>query len=743
METEVKSSGKWMGTVPECEVLAVVSGRQRDPFGILGPHQVEKDGEPGIAVRLFVPRTLQAWVLEGGAEHPMERLHPEGFFEAWFPQRESILYKFRVINDRGERYELFDPYALPSTLSDYDLHLLGEGTHFKNYERLGAHLREFHGIQGTCFAVWAPNAYRVSVVGDFNEWDGRRHCMRLHPGVGIWEIFIPGVQAGDRYKFELLGPNKEMLPLKSDPYGFAFEVRPNTASLVHDINQYQWEDQKWIEKRQQANALDAPISIYEVHLGSWLRDPARPDEMLSYRDLAHKLVEYVQRLGFTHIELLPITEHPFDGSWGYQTLGYFAPTSRFGTPEDFMYFVDYCHQNDIGVLVDWVPAHFPKDDHGLRYFDGTCLYEHMDPRQGEHPEWGTQIFNYSRNEVSNFLIGNALFWFEKYHIDGIRVDAVASMLYLDYGRRDGEWIPNRYGGNENLEAIEFLKRLNELIHLHYPGVITAAEESTSFAGVSRPTYLGGLGFSLKWNMGWMNDTLRYFHRDPIYRRFHQNDLTFSLMYAFSENFLLPLSHDEVVHGKGALLDKMPGPTEQRFANLRLLFAYMFTHPGKKLLFMGGEFGQWSEWRYQHSLDWHLTQYPPHSGVQALVRDLNHLLRSEPSLHEVDFDYHGFEWIDLHDADSSILCFMRKAKDLEDFLVVVCNFTPVERELYRVGVPRLGYYREIFNSDAEIYGGGNVGNAGGVVAEDVETHERPCSILVTVPPLGMLIFKPER
>lgn len=479
-----------------------------------------------------------------------------------------------------------------------------------------------------------------------------------------------------------------------------------------------------------------------MHLGSWIRDPGHPDALLSYRDLGQKLVKYVKDLGYTHIQLMPITEHPFDGSWGYQTLGYFAPTSRYGKPDDFMYFIDLFHQNDIGVLVDWVPAHFPRDDHGLKGFDGTALYEHADPRQGEHPDWGTMVFNYGRNEVANFLLGNALFWFEKYHIDGIRVDAVASMLYLDYGRRGGEWIPNKYGGNENLEAVDFLKRLNELIYAQFPGVMTVAEESTAWAGVSRPTYLGGLGFSLKWNMGWMNDTLRYFHRDSVFRKYHHNDLTFSLIYAFTENFMLPLSHDEVVHGKGALLDKMPGDFWQRFANLRLLYAYMYGHPGKKLLFMGGEFGQWSEWRCEHSLDWHLLEYAPHQGIQRLIRDLNHLVLEEPALYEVDFEWTGFAWIDFHDWESSICAFMRKGRNEKDVLLFACNFTPVVRESYRVGVPFEGFWREVFNSDADIYGGSNVGNSGGKMAEAKPWHDLKYSIEITIPPLAVVVFKPN-
>lgn len=721
-------------------VQSIVDGRHGDPFSILGPHLVRQGGQDAVAIRCFVPDILEAWVIEGSRAFAMDQIHKAGFFQAIIPARDrTFSYKLRFRTREGLLFEQDDPYAMPTVLSDYDLYLLGEGTHYKNYTLLGAHLREINGIKGTSFAVWAPNARRVSVVGEFNFWDGRRHPMRFHPGPGVWDLFIPGVGEGTRYKFEILGPAGNLLPLKADPYGFYFEVRPATASVVHDIDQYTWTDQEWMATRHQHNALDAPVSIYEVHLGSWIRSPENPEQLLDYRETAHKLVDYCKDMGFTHIELMPVTEHPFDGSWGYQTLGYFAPTSRFGKPEDFMYFVDHCHKNNIGVLIDWVPAHFPRDDHGLRHFDGTALYEHADPRQGEHPEWGTMVFNYGRNEVANFLLGNALFWFDKYHLDGVRVDAVASMLYLDYGRQGGEWIPNRYGGNENLEAVAFIKRFNELVHLHHPGVLTIAEESTAWGGVSRPTYLGGLGFSMKWNMGWMNDTLRYICKDPLFRRYHQNDITFSIIYAFSENFMLPLSHDEVVHGKGSLLDKTPGDFHQRFANLRLLFGYMFTHPGKKLLFMGGEFGQWQEWRYWQSLDWHLVQYEPHQGVQRLIRDLNTLIRQEKALHQVDFDHTGFEWIDHHDADASVLCYMRRAKD-KSFVIVALNFTPVSRENYFLGVPEPGFYTELLNTDSNYYGGWNHGNDGGVASVEREQHGRPHAINITIPPLGCVVFK---
>jgi 1,4-alpha-glucan branching enzyme len=636
---------------------------------------------------------------------------------------------------------MHDPYAFPPMLTDYDIYLMGQGQHWRSYERLGAHLRTVDGVTGVNFAVWAPNAEGVSVVGDFNAWDGRRHPMKKHVPSGIWELFIPELKAGEKYKYRVqhAGHGTD----KCDPYGFAAEQPPRTASVVADLSNYTWNDESWLKTRLETNPLERPISIYEVHLGSWKRHGTGPTDWLDYRTLAVELVKYCKEMGYTHVELLPVSEHPFTGSWGYQTVGYYAATSRYGTPEDFMYFVDYCHQNDIGVILDWVPAHFPRDDHGLRRFDGTALYEHADPRQGEHPDWGTLIFNYGRNEVRNFLLANALFWIEKYHIDGLRVDAVASMLYLDYSREAGQWIPNQYGGRENLEAIAFLRDFNVLMHQHHPGVLTIAEESTAWGGVSRPTYDGGLGFSLKWNMGWMNDTLRYFHKDPIHRRFHHNELTFSMIYAFTENFTLPLSHDEVVHGKGSLLGQMPGDLWQKFANLRLLYSYMWTHPGKKLLYMGNDIGQWNEWNHDESLQWHLLQWESHSGLQRMVSDLNHLYQREPALYEVDFEGAGFEWIDCMSADNSVLAFVRKAKDPSDFLVVCCNFTPVPRPAYRMGVPQKGWYQEVFNSDSEYYGGSNVGNFPGYEADNIKAQGREHSIPVNLPPLGIAVFKPMK
>lgn len=625
-------------------------------------------------------------------------------------------------------------------LSDFDLYLIGEGTHYKSYEKLGAHIRKIKGKNGVHFAVWAPNAEIVSVIGDFNKWNKKRHPMRLSGNSGIWELFIPGIGEGEIYKFWVKSKFNNYAQEKADPYGFCFEVRPKSASIVADISKYKWTDHEWMTQRQGKNWLESPVSVYEVHLGSWVRIAEENNRFLTYRELAQNLIPYVKEMGYTHIELMPVMEHPLDESWGYQVVGYFAPTSRFGAPEDFMYFVDQCHLNNIGVILDWVPAHFPKDPHGLASFDGTCLYEHADPRKGEHRDWGTLIFNYGRNEVSNFLISNVLFWLEKYHIDGLRLDAVASMLYLDYSRQPGDWLPNIHGGNENLEAITFLKKFNEVVHQQHPGVLTIAEESTAWTMVSRPTYLGGLGFSLKWNMGWMHDTLVYFTKDPVHRKYHHNNLTFSLIYAFTENFVLVLSHDEVVHGKRSVLDKMPGDFWQRFANLRLLYGLMYSHPGKKLLFMGGEIGQWVEWRFNESLEWQLLQYEPHLKLQKYVKDLNALYKQEPALYEIDFHHTGFEWIDFYDWEHSAVSFMRKAKNPDDFVVVALNFTPVPRGSYRIGVPKEGFYKELINSDSGIYWGSNTGNSGGVHAEPVPWHGEPFSLNLTLPPLGMVILK---
>jgi 1,4-alpha-glucan branching enzyme len=625
-------------------------------------------------------------------------------------------------------------------LTDYDLHLFGEGTFLRAFEKLGAHRVTVGGTNGVHFAVWAPNATRVSLVADFNGWDGRSHRMRNLGPSGVWEIFVPDLTDGQRYKFEIRTPGGAVVK-KADPYGVSFEVPPQSASVVRDISNYVWRDAEWMATRAGQNSwLERPMAVYEVHLGSWARVPEDGDRFLTYRELAARLVPYVKESGFTHVEFLPVMEHPFSGSWGYQVLGFFAPTSRFGPPEDFKYLVDAFHQAGIAVILDWVPGHFPKDEHGLARFDGTALYEHADPRQGEHQDWGTLIFNYGRNEVRTFLLSNALFWLEEYHVDGLRVDAVASMLYLDYSRDPGQWVPNRFGGRENLDAIAFLQQLNTLTHGEHPGTITAAEESTSWPGVSRPVYLGGLGFTYKWNMGWMHDMLAYSHQDPIHRRWHHNKITFSALYMHSENFILPFSHDEVVHGKGSMIDKMPGDAWQKYATLRVLYGYMYAHPGKKLLFMGNEFGQWREWNHDRSLDWHLLNDRPHAGLQHLVRDLNGHYHREAPLHETDFDPEAFRWIDCNDNENSVVSLVRFARDRGDFLVTIFNFTPVPREQYRIGVPRDGYYAEVLNTDSDLYGGGNVGNDGGVYSEPIAAHGFDHSIRLRVPPLGCLYLK---
>jgi len=629
-----------------------------------------------------------------------------------------------------------------SLLTDDDLYLFNEGSWLRAYEKLGAHPVQLGDETGVYFAVWAPNAREVSVIGDFNGWKPGVHPLAPRGNSGIWEGFLPGIGVGARYKYHIVSHYNNYRVDKADPYGVFHETPPRTASIVWDLS-YEWHDQQWMAQRRQRNALDAPMLIYEVHLGSWMRVPEEGNRWLTYRELAPKLAEHVQRLGFTHVEFLPIMEHPFYGSWGYQITGYFAPTSRYGTPQDFMYLIDYLHQQGIGVILDWVPSHFPTDEHGLIYFDGTHLYEHADPRRGFHPDWHSAIFNYGRHEVRTFLLSSAIFWLDRYHADGLRVDAVASMLYLDYSRKPGEWIPNEYGGRENLEAIAFLRRLNEEIYRLYPDVQTIAEESTAWPMVSRPTYLGGLGFGMKWDMGWMHDTLHYLHYDPIYRKYHHTLLTFRMLYAFTENFVLPLSHDEVVHGKGSLLSKMPGDDWQKFANLRLLYGYQYTQPGKKLLFMGAEIGQWAEWNHDTSLDWHLLQYAPHQGIHRWLEDLNRLVRTEPALYEQDFSPTGFEWIDPNDADNSVLSYLRRGRAEGSELLIVCNFTPVPRQNYRVGVPRLGFWREVLNSDASIYGGSGWGNFGGVEATPVPWHGRPYSVNLTLPPLAMVIFKCEQ
>ena len=733
-------------TVPLDQIGQLVEGRHENPFHLLGPHEVNEAGRRALAVRAFLPHSTQAWVIDPAHDQsprPMRRIHPAGLYEAICPLVEgngTARYLLRIAAEDGKKHSMYDPYSFPHLLTDYDLHLLNEGRHWRLYEKLGAQLRTIDGVEGVNFAVWAPNATSVSLIGDFNAWDSRRHPMRKHIPSGFWELFVPGLGEGTLYKY--LVRHHDHVFEKADPVGFSAECPPRTASRVVDVSRYHWHDDAWMARRRATNWLEEPLTFYEVHLGSWRRPGDDPHRWLSYRELAHLLVDYVKEMGYTHIELLPVSEHPLSASWGYQTVGYYAATARYGTPHDFMYFVDLCHQNDIGVIVDWVPAHFPRDGHGLRRFDGTALYEHADPRQGEHRDWGTMVFNYGRHEVRNFLVANALFWLDKYHVDGLRVDAVASMLYLDFSRRDGDWLPNEFGGRENLRAIALLKELNEQCHLQFPGVLTIAEESTAWGGVSRPTYVGGLGFSLKWNMGWMNDTRSYMRHEPVHRKYHHDELTFSLIYAFHENFVLPLSHDEVVHGKGSLLDQMPGDLWQKFANLRLMFSYMWTHPGKKLLFMGSEFGQWNEWDFDRSLQWDLLQWDTHRGVQKCVADLNRLVRREKALHQLDFDGHGFYWIDCHNWEESTLSYVRRAKDLDDFLIVCCNFTPVPRLKHRIGVPKLCWYDEIFNSDSAYYGGSNLGNAPGLQAQERGWHALPQSIEAVLPPLATVVFKPR-
>ncbi|SUS06218.1 1,4-alpha-glucan branching enzyme [uncultured Defluviicoccus sp.] len=729
----------------EAEIDRILNADHGDPFSILGMHK-DPAGGTEVVVRTFQPRARRVSVVDSATAKVVAELpevREEGFFAGPVKGRTTpFRYKLRLLpHGSDEEYDIEDAYRFGPVLGELDIHLLVEGTHLRIFEKLGSHLMTVDGVPGAGFAVWAPNARRVSVVGDFNGWDGRRHPMRCRLECGVWEMFIPHAAAGTPYKYEIKDRFGNLMAQKADPFGQEAEVPPKTASLVPSEQAYGWDDAEWMRTRAHRNDRDAAVSIYEVHLGSWRRKPEEENRFLTYRELADELVPYTKDLGFTHIELMPIHEHPFDGSWGYQPVGLFAPTSRFGSPNDFKYFIDRCHQEGISVLIDWVAGHFPGDPHGLNYFDGTHLYEHADPRKGKHMDWDTLIFNYGRREVSNFLLSNALYWMEEFHIDGLRVDAVASMLYLDYSRKEGEWIPNVFGGRENLEAIDFLKRMNELVYGHHEGVMTVAEESTAWPMVSRPTYLGGLGFGYKWNMGWMNDTLRYMCREPVHRKYHHNLLTFGLLYAFTENFVLPISHDEVVHGKGSLLSKMPGDSWQQFANLRSYLTFMWTMSGKKLLFMGCEFAQGDEWNHNKSLDWHLLEYPFQQGVQNLVRDLNRVYRDNPALHELDCMSEGFQWINCHDSDNSVISFLRIGKDQDDFVVVVCNFTPVPRSGYAFGVPRGGEYDEILNTDADCYAGSGFGNGGRVMAEERSSHGRPFTLNLNVPPLGALILKP--
>jgi 1,4-alpha-glucan branching enzyme len=719
---------------------AIAGARHADPFSVLGPHVVPR----GVCIRAVFPHADSVALVRPGAEPaPMQRRHASGVFEILLDGATAVPeYQFRVVYPGGYGTAIDDPYRYGRVISDFDLYLFGEGNHTRIYDKLGAHAMRIAGVDGVHFAVWAPNAQRVSVVGDFNGWDGRVHPMRSLGSSGVWEIFLPIARNGHRYKFEIRTRHGD-ISLKTDPYGFAFEVPPLSASIV-TTSTYAWQDDEWMKRREALGGWFArPMACYEVHLGSWMRIPEDGERYLTYQELAERLIPYVKELGYTHIELLPVMEHPFSGSWGYQVTGFYAPTSRFGTPDDFRAFVDACHRAGLGVILDWVPGHFPKDDFALARFDGTALYEHADPRQGEHRDWGTLIFNYGRNEVRNFLLANALYWLREFHADGLRVDAVASMLYLDYSRKDGEWIPNRFGGRENLEAIEFIRQLNTLSHAEHAGSITVAEESTAWPSVSRPTYLGGLRFTFKWNMGWMNDTLEYIKKDPVYRKYDHWHLTFSLIYAFTENFILPFSHDEVVHGKGSMFEKIPGDDWQRAATLRALYGFMYAHPGKKLMFMGMEFAHGREWNYDTSLDWHLLEYPMHSGIRRFVQDLNRAYTSEPSLHEIDFDPAGFQWIDCNDSENSVISFIRRAKDPTDFLIALGNFTPVPRDGYRIGVPEPGGYLELLNSDADVYGGSNRGNSGAVFTEPIASHGHPQSLYLQLPPLGILLLKPAR
>jgi len=727
------------------DIQQVLRGEHRDVFRVLGMHRVSIGGVLRLVVRAFQPGAESVQLVDAatGAATEMERAHDDGFFELVLPAgARPSPYRLRVRGADGETVERADAYAFAPTVADFDLYLIGEGTHLRLWEVLGAHPDTIDEVEGTRFAVWAPGARRVSVVGAFNAWDGRRHVMRVHPGAGVWEMFIPGVGVGDVYKFEVRGADGSAF-LKADPVGFGSENRPATASVVRDLRGYEWNDDGWMEERRAGDCYVRPMTIYEVHPGSWRRVPEEGDRPMNWRELGSQLGDYLVEMGFTHVELLPIAEHPYDPSWGYQVTGYFAPSARYGTADDFRWFVNHMHQLGIGVILDWVPAHFPKDAHGLRRFDGTALYEHEDPRQGEHPDWGTLIFNFGRNEVRNFLVANALFWLEEFHVDGLRVDAVASMLYLDYSRQPGEWVPNAFGGRENLDAIQFLQQVNSVVRERHRGALMIAEESTAWPGVTQAPHLGGLGFHLKWNMGWMNDFLRFAEEDPVYRKYHFNLITFSLMYAFSEHFVLPFSHDEVVHLKGSLIEKMPGDTWQKFANLRCVLGFMWGHPGKKLLFMGGEFGQWREWSEGRSLDWHLLDDPMHAGMQRFMRDLNALYRRERAFWETDFSYEGFSWIDFRDVEQSVLGFLRRGAESGEELLFAFNFTPVPRHEYRLGVPGAGGWAEVLNSDAATYGGGNVGNMGRVETEPVPAHGHPQSVRLTLPPLGMVVMKPER
>jgi 1,4-alpha-glucan branching enzyme len=715
---------------PDEDLIRVMESRHHDPFCVLGKH---RDGAQ-TRVRALLPCARD--VVLADIDTPMQRLGDTDIFTWQGHQNLPEHYRISWVDDNGKRHTRHDPYSMPPQIPDYDLHLFGEGRHWHAYRVLGSHTHSVGEIHGVLFAVWAPNAVRVSVVGEFNDWDGRRHPMRVRGYSGVWELFVPDIGTDELYKYEILSRNGDLL-LKTDPYAQYMENRPGTASRTWHSS-YQWDDSVWLDRRAHLDWQHSPMSVYELHLGSWRR--SIDNQFLNYRQLAEELVSYIDTMGYTHIELLPITEHPLDASWGYQTTGYFAPTSRFGDPDDFRYLVDLCHQHDIGVLLDWVPAHFPKDAHGLAWFDGSPLYEHEDPKRGEHRDWGTLIYNYGRNEVKNLLMSSAMYWVEEFHIDGLRVDAVASMLYLDYSREEDDWLPNIHGGNENLEAIDFLRELNSMVQGEHPGSLMIAEESTSWPQVSRPSWLGGLGFSMKWNMGWMHDTLQYMSKEPVHRHYHHDQLTFGLLYAFTENFVLPFSHDEVVHGKSPMIYKMPGDEWQRFANLRLLYTYMYCYPGHKLLFMGNDIAQGHEWDHDSQVEWHLTDYPLHAGMQKLVGDLNHLYRNTAALHRHDFEAEGFEWVDCHDASQSVLSFMRKGNG--ETLIVILNFTPIPRQGYRIGVPGGGNYRVIFNSDSTYYGGSNYEAALVTASEPVPWMNLPDSLVIDLPPLAGIVLKTE-
>lgn len=725
------------------ELQRVVSADCGDPHHILGMHEIEKDGKAALVARVLNPQAKEVSVIDikKGKEYPLEKIHADGFFEGIIKGRKKwFMYKLKITNHDGSIWETYDPYSFSPQISEYDSFLFAQGNHYDIYKKLGANFAVVDGVEGVVFGVWAPNAKRVSVIGSFNEWDARRHQMRELYSEGIWEIFIPGLKNFDRYKYEIKTPDGTTIQ-KQDPYGVMCELRPSTSSLIFNIYDYKWQDSEYMENIRTAEKYDRPINIYEVHLGSWKRPEDGSDRFLSYTELKDSLIPYVKEMGYTHMELLPVEEHPFDGSWGYQVTGYFAPTSRYGTPAEFMEFVDAAHREGIGVILDWVPAHFPKDAHGLAKFDGSCLYEHQNPLQGEHPEWGTLIFNYGRCEVKNFLISNALYWIRNYHIDGLRVDAVSSMLYLDYAKSDGQWVPNKYGGRENLEAIEFIKHMNSVVEGEHPNVYMIAEESTSYEGITRDLNENGLGFSLKWNMGWMNDFLEYIKKEPIYRRYHHNNLTFGMMYAYSERFILVLSHDEVVHGKQSMLDKQPGDLWQKFAGLRVSYGYQTSFPGKNLLFMGGEFGQFIEWNEKRPLDWFLLEYPHHSTMLRYVKDLNNLYLNEPALWVKDFSWEGFEWIDANDCCRSIYSYIRKGRSKAENLLIVCNFTPSTYFDYKTAVPFAGVWQEIMNSDREEYGGSGVTNPEPISSVPEEILGKENSLSFKLAPLAVHIFKP--